>query len=61
MIETHFLSEIWKYTNKGSKNVHDNFDHNNDDVASENENVSTSTEERIGHSPKEHFSVLEER
>ena len=48
MIETHFLSEIWKYTNKGSKNVHDNFDHNNDDVASENENVSTSTEERIG-------------
>ena len=41
--------------------MHDNFNHNNDDIASEKENVSRSTEERIGDSPKEHFSVLEER
>ena len=46
---------------KDQINESDGFDHNTNDQASKNENISTSTEENTNDYPKDPFSVLMER
>ena len=46
---------------KNQENEFDDFGHYTGDETSQNENVSTSTEESINYSPKDSFSVLAER
>ena len=46
---------------KDQENEFNGFDHNTDNEASENENISKSTGENINNCPKDSFSVLAER
>ena len=56
-----FIKNSANAPTKDQENEFDDFDHNADDETSENKNVSTSTEENINDSPKDSFSVFEER
>ena len=56
-----FIKNSTNTPTKDQENEFEDFDHNADDEASENKNVSTSTEENINDSPKDSFSVFEER
>ena len=56
-----FIRNLANTPTKDQENELDGFDPKTDDEGSEDENGSTSTEESINDSPKDSFSVLEER